>query len=101
MKKTRTDRLSGGEVLAKPVENEAGIVLYGAGAQVTDALVRKLQSLQVESVYVEGAHETRMSRDDYRAHVAHAFSKVDPDSVVRRLRGILERHVETLYGESS
>lgn len=87
-------------MLARPVENEAGIVLYGAGAEVTEALIRKLQSLQIESVYVEGAHETRMSREDYRAHVVHAFSKVKTDAVVERLHRILDRHVDSLYGES-
>jgi len=101
MRKVKTEQLQGGEILARPVENEGGIVLYGAGAEVNDTMIRKLEAMGIESVQIEGAHETRMPKEAYEAHVRTAFARASADGLMGRLRRILEAHVDSLYGETS
>ncbi len=98
MKKIKTNVATSGLKLAKPVENEAGMVLYGIGMEITEQMIAKLKTLNIEAVYVEGMEELRFSKDNYFKVVDTAFFKVGgKGSIMDRLKQIMHKHIDSLY----
>ncbi len=85
--------------IARPVVNAAGMVLFGEGMELTEGILEKLASLNIESIYVEGAGEPRLSRDEYLRTMEVAFSKAGDDELTTALRRVLQEHINSLYGE--
>jgi len=99
MIKVKTDNATPGTRLARPVENESGMVLYGVGMEVTEQMLSKLQMMSVEIIYVEGQTEPRLGEQDYRKQLGTAFSRVRPEGPVLRLKRVMEEHLDGLYGK--
>lgn len=97
MKKIKTNVATSGLKLAKPVENEAGMVLYGVGMEITEQMLAKLKTLNIEAVYVEGMKELRFSKDNYFKVVDTAFLKVSDSTVMGLLKQIMHKHIDSLY----
>ncbi|MFC4597330.1 HD-GYP domain-containing protein [Cohnella hongkongensis] len=53
MKPTATYTLRPGQTLAKPVLNKNGMVMLGAGTQLTDKYIERLRTLGITDIYVE------------------------------------------------
>ena len=54
MKRVVIEELTTGMILAKPVTNNAGLVVLPVGAELDEATLSRLQRLGLTSVYVEG-----------------------------------------------
>lgn len=99
MKRTKINDAEPGMKLAKPVENESGIALYGAGMELTPAIIERLKAMGTEAVFIEGAIEYRFPKKaDYMAVVETAFSKSGGKGINANLRKIMKAHVEAIYG---
>lgn len=97
MKKIKTNIAVPGLKLANPVENEAGMVLYGTGMEITEQMIAKLKTLNIEAIYVEGMEELRFSKDDYFKIVDTAFSKVGDSTTMNTLKQAMHKHIDRLY----
>ncbi len=97
MKKTKVNAAVAGLKLAKPVENEAGMVLYGAGMEITEQMVSKLKMMSIEAIYVEGMEDLRFSKDEYLKVVDTAFLKVGGSSIMDGLKQAMREHIDSLY----
>jgi len=54
MRKTATDRITLGDVIAADVTSPSGNVLMGKGAAITPAMGRRLRNWGITYVYIEG-----------------------------------------------
>jgi hypothetical protein len=83
--------------LSKPVVNEAGMILLGEGTEITDALIERLQNMNVGSVFVEGASRPQKSKEDAMAEIDARFKKTENEPYMGMLKKLLKEHVEELY----
>ena len=88
-----------GMKLAKPVENSAGMILYGEGMELTVQMIGKLETLNIESICIEAKAEPRMPIEAYFMSTETAFSKTGGDSLTAQFRNILLLHIRALYDE--
>jgi len=86
-----------GMKLARPVEGASGMVLYGAGMELTGEIISKLEGLHIDSIWVEGRSEPRLPRESYMARAEEAFSMAGDDRLTSALRDVLMEHIGDLY----
>jgi hypothetical protein len=81
-----------GMVLAKPVPRQDGIVVVASGTEITEGLLDKLQSMEVETIVVEGNPVNMdgvMAGSSYATRIArldHLFRKFPDDPWMGRVR---------------
>jgi len=54
MQRVPIDKAVQGMVVARPVTNETGVVMVGAGTALTEGLIEKLTALEIDHVIVKG-----------------------------------------------
>ena len=54
MQRIPVDKAAPGMIIAKPVLTEIGVVLVGQGTELTDGVIEKLKSLEIQNVIVKG-----------------------------------------------
>ncbi|MCX8043262.1 MAG: hypothetical protein N3B18_03955 [Desulfobacterota bacterium] len=54
MQRISIEQARPGMTVAKPVMNEAGVVLVGAGTPLTDSTIERLKHLEISSIIVKG-----------------------------------------------
>jgi hypothetical protein len=81
-----------GMVLAKPVPRQDGIVVVAAGSEITEGLLSKLESMEVETIVVEGNPVNMdgvMAGSSYTARIDrldHLFRKFPDDPWMGRIK---------------
>jgi hypothetical protein len=95
--KVTVNNLKPGMKLSKPVVNEAGMILLGEGTEITDALIERLQNMNVSSVFVEGASKSQKPKEDAMAEIDARFKKTENELHMGMLKKLLKEHVEELY----
>jgi len=95
--KVTVNNLKPGMKLSKPVVNEAGMILLGEGTEITDALIERLQNMNVSSVFVEGASKPQKPKEDAMAEIDARFKKTENEPHMGMLKKLLKEHVEELY----
>jgi len=81
-----------GMVLAKPVPRQDGIVVVASGTEITEGLIDKLESMEVETIVVEGNPVNMdgvMAGSSYAARVGrldHLFRKFPDDPWMGRVK---------------
>ena len=97
---------SAGMILARDVfrsESAVSIPICGKNTELTDALIARLEKLDVQSVYVEGhpvREEGERSLDDMLRDLDSRFAKVRQDPLTARLHGIYADYLRRSMGES-
>ena len=91
MKRVVIEELTTGMILAKPVTNNAGLVVLPVGAELDEATLSRLQRLGLTSVYVEGeaGDASGKTLDELEAELDH-----------RLLREAIRLHLRTTHGIS-
>jgi len=85
--------LAPGMTLAKPVSSDKGVVLLAQGTELTEALIQRLDRMQVTKVVVEG-HPVDLPGQSQRnpqqrlAELDRAFSRVENDPPMMALKAI-------------
>ena len=97
MLKVSLESVTPGAVLAKPIMNDAGIVLIAAGVEVYEPLKRKLASMGITEVFVVGRRIPDVSKEDFIAHVNQSFAKTGTDERMATMKNALLAHIEELY----
>ncbi|ALS26535.1 HD-GYP domain-containing protein [Paenibacillus cisolokensis] len=80
MKKLNINLVKPGDRLAKPVVQENGNVLLGAGVELSDRFIQRLQNLGVDTLFIEddateGIEPDEAIRDDTRRQATEAIYK--------------------------
>ncbi|NVM56975.1 MAG: hypothetical protein HWN51_02485 [Desulfobacterales bacterium] len=93
MQKIPFELAAPGMRLAKPVRNEKGITLFGAGIELTEEMLTRLSNMGVKRITVEGhpvdtgAKEKSLSEQVEELHAR--FSRVEGDPLMRKIKNIL------------
>jgi len=85
--------------LAKPVVNKNGLVMIGEETELTTSLIDKIQTLDVESIYVHGAVNALPSRGEVLAELDRRFRKVESQPFMAVIKAAISEHIESLYRE--
>ena len=83
-----------GMKLARPVQNEQGLVLVGAGTELTPGILARLQQMGISKLVVEGhpvdlPNEGPRTPEELRAAYEERFSIVGDDPVLMNLKELL------------
>lgn len=97
MLKMSVESVGPGAVLAKPIVNDAGIILIAAGVEVTGSLKEKLASMGVTEIFIAGKRVPDISKEEFLAKVDVSFSKTGEDLRMAVMKRALLAHVEELY----
>ncbi len=96
-------RAAPGMKLAKPIVNENGMTLCGAGTELTAELIDRLSKMDVAKIVVEGhpvdTGEPEKGLAQHIEELNHRFRKVSGDPLLREVRDIVLRRLEERYGE--
>lgn len=93
------DSLSPGMKLAKPVVNKAGMILLGEGTLITGVIIEKLNSMGVNSVYIEGSSKPQKTIEDVMLEIDERFRKTENEPYMYLLKRLLKKHIEGLYNK--
>ncbi len=97
MLKVPVESAAPGAVVAKPITNGAGIVLIAAGAEVSDTLKRKLISMGINELFIEGKCVPDIPKDELIAKINLSFRKAEEDPRMAEMKRALLAHIEELY----
>lgn len=87
-----------GMVLAKPVLNQAGLTVLAAGTELDGDLLRRLERMDLEAVYVEGAAEAEgSSLAEREAQLERRFRQVLDDPAQRMILEAVRGHLRRSY----
>jgi hypothetical protein len=95
--KVSVSSIKPGMRLSKPVINEAGMILLGEGTVLTNALIERLQNMNVSSIYIEGASEPERSKEDMLSEIDARFKKTEDEPYMGLLKRIFKEHIEEMY----
>ena len=89
MQRISLNRAKPGMVLAKAVENDRGMTLYGEGTELTEKAIARLSNMEIERITVQG-HPVDMgdggqSLEGQIEALRNRFRKVRQDSLMRKI----------------
>ncbi|MBM4123048.1 MAG: hypothetical protein FJ249_10715 [Nitrospira sp.] len=102
MKRVSIDEAVPGMSLAKPATNSTGQTLVGAGTELDETLIARLQQMGVAMVYVKepsdegGAQAERLAR--LEQELDHRFRKAAGDPASEMIREVIRRHLHATHG---
>jgi hypothetical protein len=97
MSRVPVGELEAGMVLAKPIVNENGIALVGEGSELTDALIERIQNMQIHTVSIIGAGKRTGSKEEAIEELEKRFRTVGDNVHMNTLKRILREHIAGLY----
>ena len=78
-----------GMILAKPVVDDQGRTLCGAGTVLTDKMVARIERMGISVVHVQS--DEKLSEEEFqkeRQKIERRFSKISPSSFLHPLKNI-------------
>lgn len=103
--RVRIEEAVPGLKLARPVTSSTGIVVLGAGSELTDGLIARLQKIGTAAVYVEPdpllAPVEAKTLEQLEQELAHRFRKVGGDPAMQRIRAAVIRQVRASRWQES
>lgn len=98
MKRVLIDRLKPGMKLAKPVVNDAGMILIGDGTLLSDTHINRLQNMSISSVFIEGTAGPAKTREELLAELDARFRKTENEPYMATLKRIMKEVIEGMNG---
>jgi hypothetical protein len=97
MRKVSSDKLTPGMVLVKPLIGKNGMVLLGEGTELNDRWIERIQDMQLEGIFVEGASEPLVPLAEAMAGLEERFAPVEDKPYMGLLKKVVRNHIEKLY----
>ena len=99
MKRVVIEKLLPGMVLAKPVTNANGLPIVAVGTTLDGFIIKRLQRLELASVYVEGNPEDSNGKTltELEAELEFRFRKVAQDPVQQIILRTLRTHLRATH----
>ncbi len=98
MQKVPLQMAQAGMVLEKPVTRENGMTLIGAGTELTESLIQRLENMGIESVIVQGnplaAADGKGPYDAKIERLNHLFRQYKSDSWMQKVQAALVAHYQ-------
>ncbi len=92
MKKTATDNIQNGHILAREVCGPSGNILLSKGVELTPAMGRRLKNWDIHFVYIEGEQddhedtsESSISPEEFKSGLIEKFSDVIDNPVMKQI----------------
>jgi hypothetical protein len=92
-----TDKLQAGMVLAKAITNEAGMVMLSEGSALTDSMIRRLGSMEINSVFIEGDAPDAKSKEELLADIDQRFRKTENEKYMSVIKNALKTRIEEVH----
>ena len=92
MQKVPLSLAKSGMILEKPVTRENGMTLVGAGTELTESLLQRLENMGIESIVVEGSPLTPDGENPYAAKIErldHLFRQYTQDKWMQKVKATL------------
>ncbi len=86
-----------GMKLERPVLNKNGLMMIGTDIELTGALVKKIQKMDIQVVYVYGTSKALPPLDEVLARLEGRFRNVETAPHMNVLKKLLREHIEGLY----
>ncbi|HEY3380235.1 MAG TPA: hypothetical protein VGK32_00620 [Vicinamibacterales bacterium] len=93
MKKLRITEVEAGEVVARAVTTNSGVVLMQPGAVLTSDLISRLVNLGVDMIAVEGTGPDTKSVEVQLAELADRFTGHEQDPLMMELQAIIATRI--------
>jgi hypothetical protein len=97
VRRIEKDKLEAGMVLAKPITNEAGMVMLSEGSALTDSMIRRLGSMEINSIFIEGDAPGAKSKEELLADIEKRFSKTENEQFMKVIKETLKSRIEEVY----
>jgi hypothetical protein len=97
MRRISIDKLEVGMVLAKPLLRGTMVIL-GEGTILTDAWISRIEDMDIDHLFVEGASEQTIPKEEALAQLDRRFRNVLDQPYMITIRKIVQEHIEGLYG---
>jgi len=94
MRRIERDKLEAGMTLAKPITNEAGMTMLSEGFVLTDSMIRRLESMEISFVYIEGDAPDAKSKAELLADVEKRFRKTENEKYMNILKNAIRVRIE-------
>lgn len=86
-----------GAVLAKPIMNNAGIILIAAGVEISEPLREKLINMGITEISIVGRKVPDIPKEEFVAKINGMFIKTEEDPRMAAMKRALLAHIEELY----
>jgi hypothetical protein len=97
MRRLSIDKLEVGMVLAKPLLRGTMVIL-GEGTTLTDAWISRIADMNTEHLFIEGAAEQAIPKEEALAQLDRRFNKVLDQPYMTTIKKLVQEHIEGLYG---
>jgi|WetSurMetagenome_2_1015567.scaffolds.fasta_scaffold00020_75 hypothetical protein len=97
MIRVERDKLEAGMALAKPIINDAGMVMLSEGSVLTDSMIKRLGSMEVNFVYIEGDAPDAKSKAELLADIEKRFRKTENEKYMSIIKNTLKARIEEVY----
>lgn len=98
MPRIRPDDLRQGMVLSKAVTNANGLVMIVEDTELTDLLIRRIQNINIDYVYVKGTSQEGAPLEEMLTGLDQRFKNTDGVPHMDIIKNAVRRHLEELYG---
>ena len=96
MPKVSVDKLEPGMKLARPVII-GNMILISKDIELTEILIKKIQGMEINGVYIDGPSQQSISKDEALAQLDRRFKKVEDKPYMNVLKKLVKEHIEGLY----
>lgn len=83
--------------LAKSIMNEAGMTLFGEGTTLTEPFIGRIRSMDIASVYVEGASVPKKPLQEELSLLDARFRKSEAEPYMTLIKTSLREFITSLY----
>ncbi len=97
MAKIAVANLKAGMKLLKPVVNESGMVMLGEGTVLTEQMIAKISSMNINAVFVEGKEQRTKTKQEALAELEQRFSRSGENEQMKLLKKVMLEHIEEIY----
>ena len=97
MQKISINELEVGMVVAKAIMNDSGMVLLSEGTALTDSLIKRLNRMDLQSIFIEGAPLNAKSREEMLADLDNRFKKTENEPYMDVIKGAIKARIEEVY----
>ena len=77
--------------------NKSGLMMIGPDTELTEALVKKIQQMDIQAVHVHGTSTALPPLDEVLVSLEGRFRKVETAPHMDVLKKLLREHIEGLY----
>jgi len=96
MRKLTPDKLEPGMQLAKPILR-GSTVFIGEGSLLSKSVISRLQSMEIDIVYVDGTAEQPIPFDEAMASLNTRFENSGDNEIMAHIKQIVSQHIVDLY----